>query len=483
MLSANSFTESFHRYITSLNVPADGQTVSKGQKYVAETLTIIELKGDSDHQDLSKEQSNAIEWANRLDNPLIYIDICKSIETNGKVRLDQGSFLACHSLSLNTNTWLLGSHQEFGSVYLLQSNYSLEAILFNDLSLYAICRNGIDQLNSLGSLIGQCEWPHHREWLAHYLTTSPKFAGFNQTFPSPFHNIVFGHTGLLQVYYANICLRAPAYILSKHAWFDPSRLFPTVIQKTVEISHSSSFLECLCDHPVFHVKIAHVYRTAAAENLWLDSTLLSSSVSLHQPPSNTEFSLWIGLTSGKRSLLNECDIIIALLSQLNILHRVNTVFIDGWTGSSTESSIMQAEAPVLYESHNNEFLNISTALSREFPGIIVNSMIGLSYEQKVSICCSCNFSFTSAYTASIVPSRFCGIPGVIHSSNAGLPFLNMHIWKSSSFVPPSCITDVSSQDTRLDPLDSSYKIDLAAFNTWIKPILRSLYNEDPHCDS
>ena len=97
------------------------------------------------------------------------------------------------------------------------------------------------------------------------------------------------------------------------------------------------------------------------------------------------------------------------------------------------------------------------AITRQSPDVKVRTLIGCSYEEKIREALSCDFFCSSAYTASILPSRFCGFPGIVHTSNRGLAHLRMHIHRRATFVPPELIEDLPF-DEGLHPLNTSYML-------------------------
>ena len=122
--------------------------------------------------------------------------------------------------------------------------------------------------------------------------------------------------------------------------------------------------------------------------------------------------------------------------------------------------------PELYKGHADEYIQIEKKIMAHFPGIKCISLLGKSYEKKILVAAGCHLSLTSAYTASVVPSRICGLPGIVHTSNAGLGGLNMHIWRKALIVPPDIIFDHDVPPNQ-DPVDTSYEIVESKFEVWL----------------
>ena len=179
--------------------------------------------------------------------------------------------------------------------------------------------------------------------------------------------------------------------------------------------------------------------------------------------------LWLGLTSGKRLLLNEQEVVLATVEALMVSEGLNCVFIDGWTGSSAllDKAVIASDTPAGYESHASEAQQCTEAINQRWPDLKVRSLVGLPYEYKVAVGLLCRFSLTSAYTSSVIPARVCSLPGVIHSSKVGRQMIDMHIWRHSEFVPDELITDRLDPNANINPLDVDYLIDVNGYAQWL----------------
>ena len=474
--------KTFADHLEENPVNSSSELVPRAISFSASSLKRVNIDRHSNiitNHALSSEQSDAAQWAASISNDDFYQSILSTASERGEIDLGTKGFTCRHSLTLDYATWLIGKHQVFGNVLILQSNYAYEAVLFDSLCLYVIQPQGIGQDRALGILIGQLQWPIHKSKIASYLSSCPRFAGINLSYPSPFHNITFGHTGLLSLHMKDLSLRTSAHILKGHTWFDPTHLFPSVISSVSEFEPKGLFLELSFAEPVFFCKVGHLYRTAAIENRMLDIALLASSIhasaslqSLTGLERKPQFCVWVGLTSGKRHLVNESEIVLATLEQLEKKKSIEYIFIDGWTGSSCKSEESDKTViPGIYAEHDAEALRLANAIEHKLPNAKVKSLVGLTYEHKVAAALLCKFSITSAYTSSFVPARVCSLPGVIHSSNSGRPTLNMHIWRKSSMVPESITFDIIPESNDINPLDYSYKIAESAYTDWLSTIV------------
>lgn len=470
----------FDAYLHVLSCTDSSRFVHHGIRFCQTEITVIQVdrNGDLDisMDGLTSAQYEAARWACSIKNDDFYHAIVASVFISGNIDIQNSTFTCTHSLTTNYATWLIGKHRTHGITLILQSNYSYEAVYFDELRCYVILPQGIEQLAALGTLVGQMCWPINKEPLSSYLQSVTSFCGINYSYPSPFHNITFGHTSLASLHMAGQTPHLTAYVKRGNIWFDPTRLFPLVVSSVIEFDFKGQFLELATDNKYFLYKLGHLYRTAAIENRILDIAFLASGAACreeeHRSLANNRktdgICVWIGLTSGKRSLVNEKDVLMTALSVMQASLDIGFVFIDGWTGSSlhTTHSSMRTSTDMRYAGHDKEVEQLSNGIIGMFPHIQIQSLVGLSYEQKVAIALLCEFSITSAYTSSVVPSRIVSLNGIVHASNAGRSTLNMHIWRKAQMIPPHIVYDVESNTSKYNPEDVSYSIDILLFKKW-----------------
>lgn len=372
-----------------------------------------------------------------------------------------------HSLTCNDITWLYMTHEVFGKCLILQRNFGCEAVLIPDLCVLFVLRLGKGQERVTQMLLG---WLHkYRTEIHQYSNQKTVFSGFNLHFPSPFHTIASGLPALMRISEDLPFLRASGYLAATNVWFDPRRLYPSLIFELVTDCLSGRPLEPWLEMPGFLMKPAHGFKANEEPfNRRLDMLLLaSSSSSEYEAQDNHPYTLWVGLTSGKRSLVNEPQILRILFELLLRKRNISRILVDGWTGSSIDKKFI--DVPEAYKSHDAEVEVIHSIAADISTDIIVTSLVGCCYEEKVRSAFRCDFSFTSAYTASIVPSRICSLPGIVHASNRALSNLRMHVYRRSVFVPSELIED---QDFGLSasPHDVSWKINERLFAAWLEEL-------------
>ncbi len=466
-----SIFQEFNDYIYSNSrtiEDSSGSLINLARQYVKERIRYVDVHAIASSADvLSGIEWQACEWAKDIDNNIFYVQLAQSLQDTGEINIPSLDITGKHSLSFYCFTWLVVQHPLFGELAILQCNYSFEALYIDRSKLLINCI-GIGQQENLAFMLGLSA----KQDFASYLLASPAYRGVNLNFSSPFHAICFGHTALMNLELVGINLYCNGYVNPPNSWFDAARMFPSVIRNSLPQDKIYEIVELNLDVPVFHVKFCHLYKTDESLNRLLDLVFLSASGasagSIDLGENQDGLNIWLGLTSGKRSLENELSVILIFLKIVSNVSTIARIYVDGWTGSSM-ASLNDSESglePELYKGHADEYIQIEKKIMAHFPGIKCISLLGKSYEKKILVAAGCHLSLTSAYTASVVPSRICGLPGIVHTSNAGLGGLNMHIWRKALIVPPDIIFDHDVPPNQ-DPVDTSYEIVESKFEVWL----------------
>lgn len=467
--------------------------IEKFNKYfkdINNTENIKFLDKKSNTSFLNQTQINAFKWGEKIDNNAFMLAAGKSLAESNLIKFDNIEFT--HSLTLGIITWLIGNHNIFGEIFVLQKNFSIEAIFFNDLEIFLslsnnenVCKTNKNYfLTFLKKIYLMSRNIEFKNKLTSYLLSKPKFGGFMLSFPSPFHCMVFGHTGLLKYQANNLNIKTNAKILKYNCWIDPSRIFPNMILNTIEYNKGSNiFIELQEKEPYFYFKPGYRYQRKEKDinNIFdticleLGQKYIEKIKSIYKIDENKTY-LWLGISCGKRSLVNESEIILETIAAFQKLKPIDGVFIDGWTSSSLnmdniEEDIINYDAHWLYKNHHKEFEFYKSAIEKNFSNIEVISSIGIPYEYKIAMCSLCKFAFTSAYTNSVVPSRICSIKNIIHSSNLGRN-PRMHIYKNSEYIPEELILDFPEKTTH--SLDTNYKILIEEYKNWLNSKLLNI---------
>lgn len=168
------------------------------------------------------------------------------------------------------------------------------------------------------------------------------------------------------------------------------------------------------------------------------------------------FVLWFGISTDKRSLENQIELLNSLVVELKKYHNI-CVVIDGWTVADSRKPLN----PKLIESDINVLKEIqSMVLDTEFI-----SLIGETSATKIAVSTLIDFHVSSGATGSIWPARFGKKEGVFHNSQAFYKIQKSHIRYRGIDYPNSMVQDVVEKVKRIDYV--SYNINESEFIEFI----------------
>jgi len=196
---------------------------------------------------------------------------------------------------------------------------------------------------------------------------------------------------------------------------------------------------------------------------------LAEDIDLLRKGSN--FVLWFGICSEKRSLENQVQLLLSLVAQLSFYHKV-VVVVDGWTAPNTKSSndIKNIE----------EDYKVFDIIKREIGDIQLISLIGSQSIHKIKVSQYVDFHVSSGATGSIWSSRFAKKPGVLHISQAFYPRMFEHLHYNSLDFPNRLVVDNIEKVKRVDFV--SYKINKDDFLNFINTNYPNIFNADCKLD-
>jgi hypothetical protein len=417
-------------------------------------------------QELPKDVTEGLRWARTISARDLLIDLVKTAAAKNVMESERWGLSGSHSLTWKDITWLHLSQKIFGPCWILQKNFSCEGVILPSLRLFYLKSQGRAQEKSAELLV---HWLYRfRDEIHGYINKKRIFTGFNLHFPSPFHTIASGHPALMKLALEGAATNCTGYLEPENAWFDTRLVFPTLVEGLKVNPNNDRPIEPWLETPGFLIKPAYGFNAKEEPfNRTLDLLLLAASMQSDSAIGNEpKAALWIGLTSGKRQLVNEPEVIKILIRYLHKRAPLDRVVIDGWTGSSIQERD-KTSTPDRYQSHSSEVTMLEGIVNEISPHIKVRSLVGCSYEEKVREGCKCSFSFTNAFTASLVPSRICSLPGIVHVSNRARGHLRMHVHRKSVFVPAEMIED-QAYDKSLPPTDTCWAINKDQFTEWLE---------------
>lgn len=138
---------------------------------------------------------------------------------------------------------------------------------------------------------------------------------------------------------------------------------------------------------------------------------MRDSVDIAPNKPNSGLCLWIGVTSTKRSWLEQVEGYAAIINDLSEKVEKLTILVDGMTASIDGESVPKSDDETLRQ-----------ILARTNNPVEVISLIGMTYEQKIALGKYANAFISNGGTGSFVPLRIIQLPGVIHSNSRLLTF-------------------------------------------------------------
>jgi hypothetical protein len=174
----------------------------------------------------------------------------------------------------------------------------------------------------------------------------------------------------------------------------------------------------------------------------------------------TNFMLWLGVTTGKRAWIEETDAYIALIDLLIQKYKHIGVVIDGWTASHT-TNIKQNQSNKFYSQDEV----IKDKIIEKFKGnsnVTFISVIGAMVEEKIAIADLTDFFIANHATGSLWISRIAKKRGITHISNAARESAKkLHIQWDVHLIPEKFTHDI--KENVETPFHISYNINIDIF--------------------
>lgn len=202
--------------------------------------------------------------------------------------------------------------------------------------------------------------------------------------------------------------------------------------------------------------------------------LLYSTIESHrrriyfERPAN--LTLWIGISSGKRSLRNQVEVYTNILEEVSKEYGNIAVFIDGYTSTLDGGEYVGSDKEVC-ESIMRGARKFST-------GIEFCSVVGWNYPEKIAACWQSDCFISNAGTGSFVPARVVGKPGVLHSNKSLFAFPDKYP-DTIQMVDHDFITEERRMGDDPPPHKVSYSVPWKhVFDKLIEALMNSRKNEN-----
>lgn len=200
-----------------------------------------------------------------------------------------------------------------------------------------------------------------------------------------------------------------------------------------------------------------------AHNLNADKAILNT---VQRFKNDNSFILWFGISTDKRSLINQDELAVSLIEKLSKYYKVSVV-IDGWTAiTNKEHTNLYSDIEVLNE------------IKKKFDNVNFISLIGATSATKIAVSTLVDFQISSGATGSIWASRFGRKEGILHSSQAFYYIQDINIHRAGLDYPNELVTDVIEEVRRVDY--TSYHIDKNNFLEFIKNSYPNIFNKEIH---
>ncbi|GEM_PF-6837707 len=337
--------------------------------------------------------------------------------------------------------------------YLVQHFSFCDALYIPKLGLYHFFSIGIDKN----------EW--YKNIAKATLTANKKPGNFNSVFAMhnrPYHYNYDIALGLHLLNKSKLLERSPLIVLHEgKSFFRPSKLINNKIKEVV--MNDDDFIVHL-NTPGFSILAGHQITHSAKESTYielfseLDSTirlnnsLITPSVSVDNICDNLNkcsVSLWFGITSQKRKLINQEDEIARTINTFcNIFEKVGVV-IDGWTSPLKRSEGDEKQI----ESDMAVAVSIKSLIKER--NISYHSIIGLTTEEKLKITPFIDVFLANHGAGSMHIDRMGNRYGVTHNSSIWSAADLAHIHNHSIKISQNDIIDFEPTDKAQDCVDYS----------------------------
>lgn len=176
--------------------------------------------------------------------------------------------------------------------------------------------------------------------------------------------------------------------------------------------------------------------------------------------------LWVGITGQKRSWLNQVQGHIDIVTELQRNFPRLLLLLDGFT------------APLDRKVDVPEDQEVATAIIEGLGGAVdVLNLVGEDYSTKIAACQNAQIFIANAGGGCIVPLRFCGLPGVLHSNHTLRAFGEDEYGENVIYTGPEAVTEIN-RDSVSDHGLVNYEIDWRSIYNRLIVVLRNLGHQN-----
>lgn len=206
------------------------------------------------------------------------------------------------------------------------------------------------------------------------------------------------------------------------------------------------------------------YLNARAATLFFNT---SKGMLFERLMSGCERIIWLGVLSGKRQWVEQADCFERIIRKaVSRGGKIGVVF-DGMTSNYYERAGYSKLAAGAHDKIISSIISNFQARDVEFFSLNYSDPV-----EKLAIASKVHFFMSDAATSSIYVSRFCGVPGLIHSNGS----VKGHIHKNAKPIPPDWVKASRPGDWQF----SDYSIDASLVSDLF---INLLYSGPGGCDA
>jgi hypothetical protein len=471
--------EKYKSFENNLNISQE--TASDLVKYKSVLVENVKLISITDLSEISlffqpEEISNLNTFYNYASSSEITLDFLRDMslgKASVKVKhpLSGCEVSSRHCIQLAVGTFLR-FQSEFSTFYLYQYNFTCEALFFPDKKVFIY-------FPKLDEVKYHLESFFHRLidnviFYAEYYKSKSDFGGLKFEHPSPFHYYYYKVQSFYRVLsnYPSLLIKATTTPMLG-SFFDLKVLFENAISSSGFKGGSGKKNDVVipyeCLHKEFFISFGDRWEESLKEDFiqldnFISKTLTRSCSTSSFYESSTRIKkscdvfIWLGITSGKRSWLEESEAYIKLINYFIQEGKNVGVAFDGWTSTLKHANV----------SKSNELYNNDERLMEEIVKGVSNidrfmslSLIGATALDKICVGNMIDFFVGNHSTGSLWVSRICKKPGITHTSNATRTHalkVNHHF--NSTLIPERVVSDFKTDG---DTYRVSYSIDADKF--------------------
>ena len=364
-------------------------------------------------------------------------------------RIDQkqGLFKLPHPFFENLDTWAVGSIREgmCNYIFFADKNHQQTWVMcqctdFVD-AIFSKEFSGKHQAAPADAVFHTAKGVFQRMAWDHQMKTNfnehQELAGYRLDQQRPYHHFYDHLKWFIAINTRRDIKQTQSFYLPSTAGFrDPknsktieSHLFPAVI--------GSDQLGMVIDKHTLNMEAA-IIRDIERQN---PAGMKKSRITKHK-----HLTIWHGISAQKRIWVEQAELIPALVQELQCDYRSFTFIIDGYTDFDyCDLAGGEYETPKSVLEDQEIFRSIQSTM-RDYKNVIVKSVIGMTYKEKIVACRDqVDFFIANAGAGQIVPHRFCKKRGILHSNQSHCVFPSgIQGNDRVRFIPKSNVKDVGN---------------------------------------